>query len=157
MPDIDIIKRWVTELRSGKYNQAQERLCYVSGEGERSYCCRGVLCEMAVADGVIEPGVPVDMRCSCPKCGEDNGEDNKAQQLRYDGTTNLPSDRVLTWAGFPVSTDFSAYEGLSAYDPDFDRRIELSAMNDDKEYDFQTIADRIEAEWLCDDKENVDD
>lgn len=46
----DVKARWISALRSGEYPQAKDALKTPSG-----YCCLGVLCELAVADGVIEP------------------------------------------------------------------------------------------------------
>lgn len=37
-------KKWVEALRSGKYKQGKEALCF----GDK-YCCLGVLCEIAGA------------------------------------------------------------------------------------------------------------
>jgi hypothetical protein len=48
------VKRlWLKALRSGKYKQAQGMLKTTSGQDSR-YCCLGVLCEVAVAQGVIQ-------------------------------------------------------------------------------------------------------
>lgn len=40
--------RWIAALRSGQYEQGQGAL----NDGGR-FCCLGVLCELAVADGVL--------------------------------------------------------------------------------------------------------
>lgn len=45
----DIKARWVDALRSGRYEQGRNRL----RTGDR-YCCLGVLCDLAVKDGVGE-------------------------------------------------------------------------------------------------------
>jgi hypothetical protein len=45
----EIKKIWVKALRSGKYNQAQEKLCQTV-DGEDYYCCLGVLANEC-ADG----------------------------------------------------------------------------------------------------------
>ena len=57
-------QKWVDALRSGKYQQAQSQLSITQTEwneekmkyesnGQISYCCLGVLCEVAVQEGVI--------------------------------------------------------------------------------------------------------
>lgn len=47
----EVVKEWVAELRSGKYTQGKRLLRSANDE----YCCLGVLCELAVKHGVIEP------------------------------------------------------------------------------------------------------
>jgi len=44
-----IAEKWVAALRSGKYKQGRRQLR--SGD---SYCCLGVLCDLAVKEGVIK-------------------------------------------------------------------------------------------------------
>ena len=46
----DIKNRWIDALKSGKYKQFDHRL--KSGDGS-AHCCLGVLCELAVEDGII--------------------------------------------------------------------------------------------------------
>lgn len=40
------LKAWTDALRSGKYIQGQEKLKGIHFNGEASYCCLGVLCEI---------------------------------------------------------------------------------------------------------------
>lgn len=47
--DNNIAREWIVELRSGNYGQATGTL---KGE-ENTYCCLGVLCEIAVRKGII--------------------------------------------------------------------------------------------------------
>lgn len=44
--------RWVAALRSGEFQQGQFRLRQTRGDVTQ-LCCLGVLCELAVADGVL--------------------------------------------------------------------------------------------------------
>lgn len=46
----EIKARWVHALRSGRYKQGHRRLETSDGR----FCCLGVLCKIAVEDGVIE-------------------------------------------------------------------------------------------------------
>ena len=60
----EIAKRWVEALTSGKYEQTTGKLQRTEpGEnGEPvGFCCLGVLCELAVADGVIPPAFHSDL------------------------------------------------------------------------------------------------
>lgn len=41
-----IAKKWVRALRSGKYKKTKGTLCRVSNNGNKSYCCLGVLTEL---------------------------------------------------------------------------------------------------------------
>lgn len=44
----ELTDRWADELDSGKYLQGTNRLC-----SKNFYCCLGVLCELAVAEGIV--------------------------------------------------------------------------------------------------------
>lgn len=50
--NLGIKHQWVTALRSGKYRQGGGAL-RKSHDGIDTYCCLGVLCELAVAANVI--------------------------------------------------------------------------------------------------------
>lgn len=52
----EVADRWVAELRSGKYRQTTGYLNVVRSENEEypvGFCCLGVLCEIAVSDGIV--------------------------------------------------------------------------------------------------------
>jgi len=52
----DIKNRWTTKLRSGEYKQGRNNLrVYDVANEEERFCCLGVLCEIAVEDGIIPP------------------------------------------------------------------------------------------------------
>lgn len=44
--DKKIMKKWVKALRSGKYRKTTDQLCRVAQNGNKSYCCLGVLTEL---------------------------------------------------------------------------------------------------------------
>lgn len=52
----EVKARWVAALRSGDYVQGHDRLTSSTGRGF-AHCCLGVLCELAVADGVVTRNV----------------------------------------------------------------------------------------------------
>ena len=53
---VEIIKSWITALRSGKYKQGIGKLKAKGVDGtELCHCCLGVLCELAVEQGIIGP------------------------------------------------------------------------------------------------------
>ena len=47
--DPDVKKIWLKALRSGEYKQAKRAMCRVDGEGAYSFCCLGVLADVAIA------------------------------------------------------------------------------------------------------------
>jgi hypothetical protein len=49
-------KKWVKALRSGEYNQSIGRLQTRNEEGVESFCCLGVLCEVAKVNVLEEAG-----------------------------------------------------------------------------------------------------
>jgi hypothetical protein len=61
----DIKQKWISKLLSGDYAQGRSalRIRYHDGKPDQ-YCCLGVLCELAVEEGVIptpkEPGLPIE-------------------------------------------------------------------------------------------------
>jgi hypothetical protein len=74
--------KWVAALRSGAYRQGRGLLRSSTDE----YCCLGVLCELAVADGIIDS----------PKVQARGGSAYLYGQQREIGF--LPNE-VIEWAG----------------------------------------------------------
>lgn len=64
----EIQDRWVAALRSGEYKQGKYRL----QRDDDTYCCLGVLCDLAVKDGVV---------------------------AAFDGRRELPPTTLSAWAG----------------------------------------------------------
>ena len=61
----EIATKWADALESGEYEQGRLTLERTLEDGSAKYCCLGVLCELAIADGVyvqklsrpyVEPG-----------------------------------------------------------------------------------------------------
>lgn len=77
----EVKKAWVGALRSGEYAQGVGRLKWLSRDGRRSYCCLGVLCELAIKDGL-------DIHYK----EEDGGGS-------YDGEAHYLPSKVQEWAG----------------------------------------------------------
>src|SRR5258708_7031143 len=123
--DPQVKQLWVEALRSGKYKQGQNRLA----DDLDHYCCLGVLCEVAISQGL-----PIT------KSTSEHG------RITYDAEKyNLPMT-VVKWAG------------LQGFDPTIPeiRGRRLSNINDEIDYfgygdkgtiknDFNVIADLIEA------------
>lgn len=79
----EIKSRWVSKLTSGEYSQTTGTLN--AGDG---YCCLGVLCEIAVEDGIVIKTVGSSGRAVYTS--KVNQSDVSADILPYD---------VVAWAG----------------------------------------------------------
>lgn len=112
----EIAKKWVTELRSGRYQQGTG---YLRKEGK--YCCLGVLCELAVADGIISWELP----------RMEGGPDT----IGNTKDSGLPPSTVCDWAGLksPEGTlpDDSYLSKLNDEGLNFNEIAELIELNVD--------------------------
>ena len=120
--DTEIKTKWLDALRSGKYRQGANYL-RTRGADRDNYCCLGVLCELAVAEGVIEPPVI-----------EPTGE----YYYAGDSAAYLPAE-VRRWADLPDSMGHFLSDGNLPHNS-------LTEMND-SEYPFTEIADVIEEKF----------
>ena len=114
----EIAEMWVAALRSGKYKQGVHRLA----NAERTkHCCLGVLCEVA-----IEDGVPL--------------ETSGASQFHWpstaydDATAKLPL-RVQCWAG--MASDHGS----------LGREMPSLMLQNESGTSFDGLADIIEGLW----------
>jgi hypothetical protein len=126
---------WVKALRSGKYRQAQGRLRTDGG-----FCCLGVACEVAIADGV-------DVR---------RGGDVRA--FTYDGAETALPPSVAGWLGGLLDNPVVPMRHLPAQaqaavrrgpfgNSDVRTAISLAELND-AGVPFTDIADIIERSLL---------
>ncbi len=84
----EIKAKWLEALRSGEYKQTKERLATEDGK----FCCLGVLCELALAEGITSKG-------------------KDEEGIFYDSShKSMPPTAVLEWSN--VSRDY----GLTTYD-----------------------------------------
>jgi len=119
---------WIDALKSGDYEQGEGRLRRTRWNAPPSYCCLGVLCEIAVKDGL---DVKVD-----PVYGTYNDE----------GAV-LPS-RIQEWAGLG-SYDGTFGVDLKVNDSNGEECIvsNLISLNDAAGYTFEQIADVINEQF----------
>ncbi|MFI6737419.1 hypothetical protein ACIBI9_31220 [Nonomuraea sp. NPDC050451] len=123
---------WLTALRSEKYSQGRSALKITSPAGETKHCCLGVLCEIAVAVGLvseIEKRNPMALVCTCDAC-----KPPKEYWSEYSYGTDerdiiYPPNKVLEWAGMS-----------------FEKAQRLARMNDNGK-PFALIADEIEESY----------
>jgi hypothetical protein len=121
----EIKKRWVEALRSGKYKQGTAVLHDVTSD---TYCCLGVLCDIAMQDGIVTGEPPSGFaRYAFMYRSVDDPDDVNATS---------PPASVVAWAGLPVF-DPTVVDGD---DPD----SSLMTMNDADRRTFERIADVIE-------------
>lgn len=121
----DIKDRWTAALRSGEYPQTQGVLHRLVGdpkpactcglcEAPVGFCCLGVLCELAVADGIIT---------STPN--------SDGIAMVYGLETGVLPLKVVKWAGLDSRNPTIGDASLSFY-------------NDIRKYTFDQIADLVE-------------
>lgn len=80
----EIKAKWIEALRSGKYKQGKAALRTENNE----YCCLGVLCELAVNEGVINP----------PVVKEDDNFTARSRIYSFEGCGGYLPKAVQTWA-----------------------------------------------------------
>lgn len=119
----DVKRQWLEALRSGEYTQGQgylsssRNVSFTSRKKPQgqTYCCLGVLCDLAV-----KAGVPVKTVV-------------EAGVTRYDGMMAYLPDSVLNWAGPRGLTNSGRVSP----------KVLLSELND-KGVTFEEIANLIE-------------
>ena len=117
-------------LRSGRYEQAQGSLCKID-DGKRSYCCLGVLTDVALKNGIgrIEEFVAPDgVAYRVPGTGECQW-------------SVLP-EPVRMWYGFDSKIP------SVVVDDDKGWTEEVTILNDGEGWGFHRIADAIEATFM---------
>ncbi|MFY1688155.1 hypothetical protein [Plantactinospora sp. WMMB782] len=122
----EIKDQWTAALRSGEFKQGASRLRTAEG-----YCCLGVLCEIAVKEGVIGPASQDEhglYEYPDPHLS-DNPEENDPDRTVH----GVLPDAVVKWAGLG---DFNpVIHGLT-----------LADRNDNQGWTFDQLADLIERE-----------
>lgn len=145
----DIKDKWIAALRSGEYDQTKGVLRREDDEGRASYCCLGVLCELARLDGVplawteehaIVQGLTAEQ---AEEWGLDSDFLIKAS-LPGDATFYPYEDEdlphiVREWAGLDSANPKISDNNLASYNDGWSNgRLSISP------HDFREIADLIE-------------
>jgi hypothetical protein len=131
------IKRdWITALRSGDYEQGTGQLAFQQLDGAVKYCCLGVLCDLAVKAGVLpEPTI---------QAGAFGWPDGLSPVTGLDilnqGTLPLA---VQEWAGVADNNPWIGHGDL--FTDGEQVRIRAATANDSLGWDFDQIADAVEA------------
>lgn len=119
---------WIEALSSGNYQQTQSHLCEDVGEGEKAYCCLGVLDEVVLGTSWSNVGdgyVLVD----------DEGE---VELLSTDRVSFLDLDRIIT----EDERDYFADNDIVVMGDYYDRVSVLAHLNDSG-WTFEQIVDTI--------------
>lgn len=132
---------WIEALRSGEYEQGIGNLAVYDVNNTLTHCCLGVLCELAVKDGL-----PI----SREESRDDNGEpypenDREGVAVHFDSSDCLLPESVMVWAGLDDDAG-SFLEPDGDIKPDgepFRRQADLAGRNDGGA-SFTEIADLIE-------------
>jgi hypothetical protein len=71
---------WTEALESGKYPQGEGWLCQISGEdeGKAEWCCLGVLCDVAIKDGL-------QLEQETGRCHDECGDDAHSPVVKFAG------------------------------------------------------------------------
>lgn len=134
---------WIAALESGEYEQARGSLKKVNSKGEASFCCLGVLCEVAVSEGV-------EISTSFRQLLEDGSEGRGV----YDNNMDWLPRSVVEWAG--MDSRSGELKEIIEYGEEFDngygdmecsQAYTLVDLNDDAEYSFKDIAKVIDKQF----------
>lgn len=126
----DILSEWADRLVSGRYPQGRQRLRRQAEDGDELFCCLGVLCEIAVEQGIIEAPTLRTQR--------DGAVVYVYGDSAIPSTTALPWD-VRRWANVSELGDLT-YPGNVEADT-------LAGAND-RGMSFARIAELIRAGWV---------
>jgi len=138
-------QKWLEALRSGNYEQAIGLLCqYEMREGQvvpRGYCCLGVLCDVMdptkwKLDGVRLSSVIYNFYS--PENASDNWMQNNATSIPVDICDDLGLNGIKRIECFDE-------EGFFSHEQEMTIANALMNFNDERGWDFNDIADWIEA------------
>jgi len=120
---------WIAALESGEFEQGKSRL-RERGETKDTFCCLGVVAELAVSAGVIPvPAVPVYV-----------GEGYNYTDSKSWNSTGVLNGTLREWVGL------STANGGFQTPPDVTGMVHwrsLTELNDAKNYTFKQIAEVI--------------
>jgi hypothetical protein len=120
----DIKKMWIEALLSEEYDQGQNWLCQENDDGSKSWCCLGVLTDLA-----IKNGVDVDVeRASDDSC-----------IFVFDNKMEYLPQKVMEWAG--IETNIGEYS-FPNYEFDDNSNCTLAEDNDSG-LNFEELAEII--------------
>lgn len=141
IPVPENIRAWVDALRSKKFDQTNGYLKVFFPDNKVRYCCLGVSCELALANGVeMSYGVQA-VSASDKLTGTKHGF--------FGGTRHVLPDQVARWMGLPSGNPII----MKVREQDLGDRVwchTVSAVtaNDSLHWTFDQIADCLEYTYL---------
>lgn len=142
MPNQEVMREWVSRLRSGDYIQGKGKLSYTQDDGVRKHCCLGVLTDMAIEAGVTTPACVLPQPISRLISLQGHVVAETVDVYMYEGAnTTMPPQSVYEWADIPADNAFAVHDD----DPLNTNKL---AYRNDKGMPFAEIADLIEEEWI---------
>lgn len=125
----EVKEKWLSALRSGEFTQGKNLLHKFNPEmQEETYCCLGVLCAIAVQDGVIEAPLKRGI-----------AGDGEVPYYVYASSTAFLPTQVQIWAGLDSDNGEFYNEDLNS----LSHKDSLIRLNDDG-VPFDRIANVIE-------------
>lgn len=118
----EVKEQWLAALRSGEYSQG----IGVLRRADDTYCCLGVLTDLAVKAGVVPEWQQLEFG---------RQEYYIPHETARDIDNALPPHKVREWAGLESQNPHVKVDGKSRT---------LAGCNDDGDHDFNQIADLIE-------------
>ena len=141
----DIAEKWVAALRSGEYRQGVGLL---QAPNTKEFCCLGVLCELAIKDGVPVRREAADDSVKYVCDPIEDPFDSLSKHLCYSATRLVRE--VVVWAGMNSSHGGNLPED-SYPDPRYDESDEMYLLDlvmlNDQGYSFKDIANVIEEHY----------
>jgi len=131
---------WVAKLREPDLAQGDGALCRVDADGNKEYCCLGVLEEVAGNEARLQADV---MRA---------GDGVKFENLAFfgpsaNGETGLPSSRLVAEV-LGVADDRVQQDNVALGVNDDGAVFFASEANDDHHWSFELIADQLEKVYI---------
>ena len=122
------VRLWIEALRSDEFDQGTTKLTKIDDDGYETDCCLGVACKVAIKHGVP---LKVEIRAS-----------SSVDSVAYKAYGETEEDEWLP-------NEIKDWLGLDSRDPvlalDKFESLTATELNDDRGYDFDQIADAVEA------------
>lgn len=145
----DVKQAWVQALRSGEYRQGRGKLTRVEEDGSESFCCLGVLCDVAIKMGAPFERVTVDVTNEFGQSVADNVVYQPVGNPVGRSGAVLP-EKLVEWTGMTETEALGTYYPDDYVNPNLGGRDSLAELNDGNEvrepWTFEQIADLIERE-----------
>jgi hypothetical protein len=127
--------KWIEELETTDKKQGRYYLHRIEQDGSESFCCLGILTEVAKADGV-----PMELKVH--EYGASIPTFPKAYII-YNERGELPNEAVLNWLGLDRFSTISAKRK-----PDHTIPARVDMLNDEEGLTFKEIAACLRQTYL---------